>query len=175
MGALVTLEDSTRRRCAVGLHVAAAVQAASSAFLMLDGSLFGAHTTAMTLAYALLMAEAVLLALNFRKVATADARIAAIQRHMVVNLAALSFAAVGFFSIYANKSRMGKAHFQSLHAKLGLTAFLCSAAIVLSGAASFRKLGILQYVPQHLQAMVKYGHRVVSRRSRDSRRRSYRG
>ena len=56
----------------------------------------------------------------------------------------------------------GKAHFTSWHGKAGLTVFILSIVAPLGGVASFRKIGLLQRMPEKLQPRIKWAHRNVS-------------
>ena len=60
----------------------------------------------------------------------------------------------------------GKVHFKSLHAKVGLAVFILSIVAPLGGVVSFRKLGLLQRVPEKLQPQIKWAHRNVSTTAR---------
>ena len=55
----------------------------------------------------------------------------------------------------------GKPHFGSLHAKLGFAASVLTLLVAAGGLASFRKLGILQRLPEALQGPIKAVHRNV--------------
>jgi hypothetical protein len=56
----------------------------------------------------------------------------------------------------------GKQHFQSLHSKFGLATFIMAIVAPLGGLVSFRRLGLLQRVPDKLQPRIKWLHRNVS-------------
>ncbi len=56
----------------------------------------------------------------------------------------------------------GKVHFKSLHAKVGLAVFILSIVAPLGGVVSFRRLGLLQRLPEKLQPQIKWAHRNVS-------------
>ena len=70
---------------------------------LFDWSLFSWHPLCMTLGYAVLMAEAVRIAVDFRS-KEGQERVKRITRHMMVNLGALALITVGFASIYKNKA-----------------------------------------------------------------------
>ena len=59
----------------------------------------------------------------------------------------------------------GKAHFQTLHSKLGIAASSAVVLVAAGGLVSFRKLGLLQRMPDLLQAPVKTMHRNVRPRT----------
>lgn len=56
----------------------------------------------------------------------------------------------------------GKAHFTSLHGKVGILTLALAAAAPLLGAASFRRLGLIQRFPEGWRAHIKWLHRLVS-------------
>ncbi len=56
----------------------------------------------------------------------------------------------------------GKAHFTSWHAKVGLAVFILSIVAPLGGVVSFRRLGLLQRLPEKMQPQIKWAHRNVS-------------
>ena len=56
----------------------------------------------------------------------------------------------------------GKTHFKSWHAKVGLAVFILSIGAPLGGVVSFRRLGLLQRLPEKLQPQIKWAHRNVS-------------
>ena len=56
----------------------------------------------------------------------------------------------------------GKAHFTSWHAKVGLAVFVLSIVAPLGGVVSFRRLGLLQRLPERMQPQIKWAHRNVS-------------
>ena len=56
----------------------------------------------------------------------------------------------------------GKAHFTSLHGKVGVLTLALLGASPLLGSLSFRRLGLLQRLPEGLQPHVKWLHRLVS-------------
>ena len=55
-----------------------------------------------------------------------------------------------------------KAHFKTLHAKLGFAVSILVFVVAAGGLVSFRKLGMLHYVPDRWQATIKASHRYVS-------------
>lgn len=55
----------------------------------------------------------------------------------------------------------GKAHFTSLHGKVGLVAFSLAMAAPLLGVLSFRRLGLIQRFPEPWQPRLKWLHRLV--------------
>ena len=55
-----------------------------------------------------------------------------------------------------------KAHFKTLHAKLGFAVSILVFVVAAGGSVSFRKLGMLHYFPDRWQATIKASHRYVS-------------
>eukprot|EP00873_Tetraselmis_striata_P023085 jgi/Tetstr1/443349/TSEL_031364.t1 len=120
--------------------------------------LFAWHPLCMSLAFLALMTEGLLRAVDFRPLEK-SARVAAIQRHGLVQGAALVLLAAGYYAIYLNKERLGKPHLTSYHSKFGLATALLTVGSALGGVLSFRKLGLIEYVPEHLHATIKGAHR----------------
>lgn len=56
---------------------------------------------------------------------------------------------------------LGKSHFMSTHAQFGLATLILSALMPLGGLLSFKKVGLLQKLPERLQPHVKTMHRTV--------------
>ncbi|KAK9842941.1 hypothetical protein WJX74_004663 [Apatococcus lobatus] len=104
------------------------------------------------------MAEGVLTAVKFRP-REGSSRIRAIFTHIFWQALALICVAGGFLAIYENKVNLGKPHFRSYHAKVGLASVLGTATAPLAGAAAFRRLGLLDRLPASLQPRVKQLHR----------------
>ena len=146
----------------VGLVLGTRAATAAVVFLvtwrMLDFSLFSYHPVCMTLGYALMMSEAVRAAIFFRGTAGED-RVRKITKHMGLNLLALALVTIGFIAVYKNKVRLGKEHYQSNHGKVGLAAFVSTFVVVAGGILSFKKLGIIEVVPENLHGLVKRVHR----------------
>jgi Eukaryotic cytochrome b561 len=53
----------------------------------------------------------------------------------------------------------GKQHFHTTHGKLGLAAACASLAVLAGGAVAFRRLHLLQLLPESAQPLVKRAHR----------------
>ncbi|QDZ21076.1 cytochrome b-561-like protein [Chloropicon primus] len=128
---------------------------------LFDWSLFSWHPLCMTLGYAVLMGEAVRIAIDFRSTEGQE-RVKRITRHMLVNLGTLALITVGFASIYKNKAsiRLGKDHYKSYHAKLGLFVFIMTVFVVAGGLLSFKKLGLINIFPEKHHGLVKTLHRL---------------
>jgi cytochrome b-561 domain-containing protein 2 len=128
--------------------------------MFLDGSLFSYHPIGMSIAYVVLMSEAVCTAIDFRKKEGSE-RVKRISRHMFVNFGALAAAIVGFSAIYLNKVKAGKSHFTSWHGKMGLFTFISTIVVVFWGTLSFKKLGLINYFPETQHKTIKKGHRLL--------------
>ena len=59
--------------------------------------------------------------------------------------------------------------FTSWHGKVGLAVFILSIVAPLGGVVSFRRLGLLQRLPEKMQPQIKWAHRNVSRAARCGR------
>ena len=138
-----------------------AVLALSFSIAFLDGTLFGTHASAMAFGFLFLFAEGVAAGQRLRSLLPGPARVAAITRHALIQMAGTGFVAVGAVSIWANKARVGKPHLSSLHARVGAAALILTAVAPLLGALSFKSLGLLQRVPERLHPAVKAAHRRV--------------
>jgi hypothetical protein len=55
----------------------------------------------------------------------------------------------------------GKQHYKTWHGKIGLFTCISTAILICGGAASFRKLGIIQRFPESKQGLIKRTHRIV--------------
>ena len=77
--------------------------AASIAFWLWDGSRFSWHPTLMAVGFLGLMSEGVLASLRLRGIDAGPERVRGIQRHALIQAAALACAAGGLYAIYTNK------------------------------------------------------------------------
>lgn len=112
----------------------------------------------MSIGYIGVMAEGLIIAIHFRQTDGSE-RVKAIWSHAVMQLRAAVLVIIGFGVIYRNKVLHGKPHFVSLHAKFGLATLVLSILMPLWGAASFRRLGIVQRFPERWQPRIKALHR----------------
>jgi len=103
------------------LHLLLFTLSLTLAFGCFDGSLFGWHPFSMSLAYLFFMAEGLIAAWSIRP-AVSDERVRGLETHVLMQLRALMFAAIGAGVIIHNKNRNGKPHFQTLHGKVRLFA-----------------------------------------------------
>lgn len=83
-----------------GLILATAVSIPLAVF---NGTLFSWHPTLMSLGFLGFMGNGVLTAFQFRHIMEANARVKAIQKHALWQIAAVSCIGSGFFAIYQNK------------------------------------------------------------------------
>eukprot|EP00887_Chlorella_sp_A99_P002879 scaffold6.g2879.t1 len=125
------------------------------------GELFAWHPLFMGVGFLGFMTEGILTAVRFRP-NEGMARVVAIQNHGLIQAGASVSVGLGFYAIYRNKALKGKQHFASLHGKTGLVATALTAASVLLGVLSFRKLGLIQRFPESWQPHIKWLHRMVS-------------
>ena len=87
----------------------AAALALSIALWLWDGSRFSWHPTLMAAGFLGLMSEGVLAALHLRPIDAGPDRVRGIQRHALIQAAALACAAGGLYAIYTNKvCRIGR-------------------------------------------------------------------
>ncbi|XP_078000951.1 transmembrane reductase CYB561D2-like [Glandiceps talaboti] len=84
-------------------------------------SLFSWHPTLMSVAFALLMAEAILFFSPESTLLPKALRKTKVRYHWINNVTAVVCALGGFGCIFLNKSKMGKSHFTSWHGLLGVT------------------------------------------------------
>ena len=84
------------------IRLLAAFVALSVPLAALDGTLYSWHPTFMALGFIGFMAEAVLTSISFRSL-EGSVRTAAIQRHMLWQIAAITCVLFGFLAIEANK------------------------------------------------------------------------
>jgi len=143
------------------LHAMCIGSGLSIAACFLDGTLFGYHPTLMGIGFVLLMAEGVMASVSFRDMEAGPNRVDAIWRHLYVQVAAVLAVAGGFYAIYHNKDLMGKDHFTTDHSKVGLAAIVISFTSALGGAGAFKRLGLLERIPEQFQAPAKLAHRKV--------------
>ncbi|PRW55908.1 cytochrome b561 domain-containing 2 [Chlorella sorokiniana] len=126
-----------------------------------EGQLFAWHPLFLVLGFLGFMTEGIMAAVRFRP-NEGLSRVQAITNHAIIQSAATACIAMGLYAIYHNKNLKGKQHFTSLHGKVGLCTFLLALAAPLLGAASFRRLGIIQRFPEPWQPRIKWLHRLIS-------------
>lgn len=142
----------------VGCCVAMAMALLPSAY---QGELFAWHPLMFTLGFVGFMTEGIMTAVRFRP-NEGTTRVAAITNHALIQCASTACCCLGFYAIFHNKNLKGKQHFTSLHGKVGLVTFLLSLASPLLGALSFRRLGLVQRLPEGWQPQMKWLHRLIS-------------
>mmetsp|Transcript_10876 Transcript_10876/g.19810 ORF Transcript_10876/g.19810 Transcript_10876/m.19810 type:complete len:234 (+) Transcript_10876:139-840(+) len=146
------------QKLSIAIHVSVFCITLSMCLLMFKNSLFSWHPICMSIGYILFMTEGVLGALLFRQLEGLE-RVKAIQAHAYMQLRAIVFIFAGATVIIYNKIRLGKMHFKSNHAKIGLASLILAAIVPLGGAISFRKLGFIHYFPERLHPFIKASHR----------------
>ena len=135
------------RRLHLSLHITCILVSLSLAFTLFDSSLFSWHPLLMSLAFLLFMSQGVLSAITLRSLPPGPQRVAAIQSHALMQLRSIACVIIGFGVIYRNKAIHGKAHFTSLHGKMGLVTLLLALLSPLLGAFSFKSLGLIHMLP----------------------------
>lgn len=98
--------------------------------------LFSWHPTLMTIGFALLMAQAIVIFSPESSLLQGSDRGSKVQLHWILNLFSIVAAAGGFGAIYLNKEVAGKSHFTSWHGKFGLAACVGSLLAALGGVAA---------------------------------------
>ena len=84
------------------MHGTIAVTVVTLCASLFDRTLFSYHPTLMSVGFLGAMSEGVLTALKFRQL-EGQQRVAAIQRHLYIQLAAAAAITAGFYAIYRNK------------------------------------------------------------------------
>ena len=140
--------------------IAAAALGVSVPLRLFDATvLFTYHPSAMSLSFGALMPLGAFVALKSRSLGAGPNRLRAMWTHAALQTFAAALAFGGLVAIYLNKNIMGKPHFTTRHAKLGLAAATLTALSILLGALNFKRLGLLQYLPDKHRAAVKSAHR----------------
>eukprot|EP01062_Namystynia_karyoxenos_P055269 TRINITY_DN4602_c0_g2_i1.p1 TRINITY_DN4602_c0_g2~~TRINITY_DN4602_c0_g2_i1.p1 ORF type:complete len:246 (+),score=54.45 TRINITY_DN4602_c0_g2_i1:63-800(+) len=116
------------------------------------------HPVGMTLAFTVLMTEGVLVGHKAVCLPLGAERLRLLKRHMWIQLGATAAALVGFWAIYRNKDLHNKEHFTSTHSKIGLVAITMLIFAPVMGALSFRYLGLLGRLPEHMHGPLKAWH-----------------
>jgi len=98
--------------------------------------LFSWHPTLMTVGFALLMAQAIVIFSPESSLLQGSDRGSKVQLHWILNLFSIVAAAGGFGAIYLNKEVAGKPHFTSWHGKFGLAACIGSLLAAVGGVAA---------------------------------------
>lgn len=89
------------------VHVLAGLLCLSVPIDIYNGTLFCWHPIFVTLGFTGLMTEAAVVAINFRRL-EGQPRVAAIERHMYLQIASLICVGVGFWAIWQNKVSTGR-------------------------------------------------------------------
>uniref|UniRef100_A0A061QZV1 Cytochrome b-561-like protein n=1 Tax=Tetraselmis sp. GSL018 TaxID=582737 RepID=A0A061QZV1_9CHLO len=131
-----------------------------AAWFFAPSNIFSWHPTCMGIGFILVMTEGILRAIEFRFLEKAD-RVQAIRTHGYIQLLALIFILLGFFSIYLNKERQGKPHVTSTHAKVGAATGAVGLLALMAGAVSFRSFGLLSAFPERMHGRIKASHRML--------------
>jgi cytochrome b-561 domain-containing protein 2 len=108
--------------------------------------LFSWHPTLMTIAFCLLMAQAIVIFSPESSLLQTSSRADKIQLHWILNTFSVVAAAGGFGAIYLNKEVAGKAHFTTWHSKFGLAACIGVLVSALGGIAAKYSSSLKSYV-----------------------------
>eukprot|EP00877_Chromochloris_zofingiensis_P009848 jgi/Chrzof1/5116/Cz15g12020.t1 len=79
----------------------------------------------------------------------------------MMQLRAVILVLIGAGVIIYNKILLGKHHFKSLHAKVGLLTLILTLAAPIIGAISFKKWGLIHRFPERYHATIKRTHRAL--------------
>lgn len=121
--------------------------------------LFTYHPTCMSMGFGLLMTLGVGAGLKLRALGPGAERVRALWVHAATQTLALFLALGGFVAIYRNKAIHGKPHFTTTHGKLGLLTIVLTVLSPTIGAVAFKRLGLLDAVPEQARPLVKAVHR----------------
>ena len=103
-------------------------------YLSQPGSdLFSWHPTCMTIAFILLMLQAIVIFSPESSLFTTTPRAEKVQLHWILHLFGVVSALFGFFSVYVNKEVNNRKHFVSWHGKFGLATVVGMLCAVLGG------------------------------------------
>eukprot|EP00756_Hemistasia_phaeocysticola_P038926 Hpha_TRINITY_DN1678_c0_g1::TRINITY_DN1678_c0_g1_i1::g.48744::m.48744/K08371/CYB561D2; cytochrome b-561 domain containing protein 2 len=122
---------------------------------------FFLHPILMSVAFITLMGEGVVIASKAVILPAGAQRLRLLKLHMWIQIAAVLAAAGGFWAIYANKDRLGKKHFTTLHGQFGAFTLCLTLVAPAAGVLGFRYLGLAAKLPDNLQGTVKLWHRRV--------------
>jgi len=95
--------------------------------------LFSWHPTLMTIAFCLLMGQAIAIFSPESSLLQSSSRQDKVQLHWILNLFSLVATAGGFGAIYLNKEIASKSHFTSWHGQLGLATCIGALLAALGG------------------------------------------
>lgn len=98
--------------------------------------LFSWHPTLMTIAFCLLMSQAIVIFSPESSLLQNSSRADKIQLHWILNVFSILAAAGGFGSIYLNKEIAGKKHFTTWHGQFGLATCVGVILAALGGVAA---------------------------------------
>lgn len=122
------------------------------------GVLFAWHPALMSVGFLSFMTEGLITARELRPTEGA-VRVARLWHHAKIQCAAALCVLLGFYAIWENKRRNGKAHLTSLHGKLGAVTLALALGSPLGGAVSFRAVGLLPRLPLAWHPTIKWAHR----------------
>jgi len=108
--------------------------------------LFSWHPTLMTIAFCLLMSQAIVIFSPESSLLQNSSRGDKIQLHWILNVFSILAAAGGFGSIYLNKEIAGKKHFTTWHGQFGLATCVGVLLAALGGVAAKYSGNLRNYV-----------------------------
>ena len=122
------------------------------------------HPILMTLGYAVLMTQGILTGVQARQLPAGEARVQLLKQHMLVQILANLSVLAGLAAIYRNKEILGKPHFVTSHAQMGVGVVLLTAVVApLLGVLGFRSLGVGRSLSDAAVQRLKSFHRIVGR------------
>jgi len=113
---------------------------------MPGSDLFSWHPTLMTIAFCLLMSQAIVIFSPESSLLQNSSRADKVQLHWILNMFSILAAAGGFGSIYLNKEIAGKKHFTTWHGKFGLATCVGVILAALGGLAAKYSGNLRNYV-----------------------------
>ncbi len=122
---------------AMVVHVLSVAFTGFMMWLAVPGSdLFSWHPTCMSVAFMLLLLQAIVVFSPESSLFPASTRADKVQLHWILHAFGLVSAAFGFFAVYLNKEVNGRSHFTSWHGTFGLAAVCGAVGAAFGGLAA---------------------------------------
>lgn len=129
------------------VHIITAGLTGYMLYLAAPGSdLFSWHPTCMTIAFALLITQAIVIFSPESSLTQNSTRGDKVQLHWILNVFGLFAVAAGFGSIYLNKEIAAKKHFMTWHGKFGLATIVGVVLAAVGGIAAKYSSSLRNYV-----------------------------